>query len=135
MFFNYLGIQTTKNMEQLSNHVASFITWIIGHFTQQAASKQETNTSGIVIIDIKKWAGIIPQLNSFLSCDELLRNWEMCFEDMGIVDIDIGVGGLHRKACLPFTRAMFEVHLEMSAKQTKEKYMENKSHLGPVGLS
>ena len=54
---------------------------------------------------------------------------------MGIVDIDIGVGGLHRKACLAFKRAMFEAHLEMSAKQTKEKYMENKSHLCPVELS
>ena len=44
-------------------------------------------------------------------------------EGMGIVDIDIG--GLHRKSCLAFTRAMYEAFMETSAKQTKEKYMEN----------
>ena len=137
LFFNSLGLQTAKNMEQLNKHLVSFMLWIIGYFTQQAASKQKINTSGTVIIDRKNWAGIISQLHSFLRSTELLRKWEKCLEDMGIVDIDMGVGGLHRKACLAFTRAMYEAYLEMSAKQTKEKYMENKSNFkqGPVQFS
>ena len=66
-----------------------------------------------------------------------MRRWEKCLEDMGIVDIDIGVGGLHRKSCLAFTRAMYEAFLKMAAKQTKEKYMENTANFkqGPVQFS
>ena len=119
LFFNFLGLQTAKNMEQLNKHIVSFMIWIIRYFTQQADSKQKNNTSGTVIIDRKNWAGKISQLHSFLRSNELLRKWENCLEDMGIANIDMGVGGLHRKACLAFTRAMYEAYLEMSAKQTK----------------
>ena len=90
LFFNSLGLQTAKNMEELNNHLISFMMWIIAYFTQQAASKKKTNISRIVVIDKKNWAGIISQSHSFHHSDELLRR-EKCLEDMGIVDIDIGL--------------------------------------------
>ena len=59
LFFNSLGLQTAKNMEELNNHLISFMMWIIAYFTQQAASKKKTNISRIVVIDKKNWAGIL----------------------------------------------------------------------------
>ncbi len=133
--FEVLRIYSCKEVKDLHPNLIKFIMWLIQHFTQQSSSASKTDET--VIIEQKKWSDITSKHHSFLRSKQLLERWTQCLQSTGISDINVGLCGLHRKACIAFTRAIYETYLSICAKKSRNTIKCDQSSFkhGPVDFS
>ena len=134
-FFKVLRLIPCDNVEDLDPHLINFMIWLIQYFTQQTASAEKTNEIGINILEQKQWGKITAQLHSLLRSNLLLDRLKQCLQFIGMSDIDVDLCGLHRKACIAFTRAMYETYLNIRAKKTKDTFAGDQSNFNQDPLN
>ena len=134
-FFKVLRLIPCDNVEDLDPHLINFMIWLIQYFTQQTASAEKTNEIGITILEQKQWGKITAQRHSLLRSNLLLDRWKQCLQFIGMSDIDVDLCGLHRKACIAFTRAMYETYLNIRAKKTKDTFAGDQSNFNQDPLN
>lgn len=108
-FFELLRLDSCENVKDLHPNIINFIMWLIQHFTQLSSSAAKTDKTGVFIVEHKKWSDITSKHHSFVRSNQLLEKWTQCLQSIGISDVNVGLRGLHGKACMVHCYTVFYV--------------------------